>query len=505
MASPTFEAPVDAEGFTEPNNETAGLEFLKNGTHESLFNSEPVANPPVDQPIRIDDSNPFGGSVSTVAPRKSHATAIIRWAVVGTLTLGLGGLAVWTGIQLNQNKNKTHRDGFYNPDRGYVFYSMGPAWPQDQGRAVRAGFDLVFHRKDMNAWITLRTKEIKETTPTLKEATEEAAAFWQDRVQNFAVTGPFTKTTLSGRAALVLNGEGTLDGVAVRGQTVCTMTDRMIVHLNFEAPTETFEQAAVEFARARKNLEITGEITDGTKEIGTDAMQVFASKKYPYRLTAAAKNWREVPDRQTDSRFDDLKLLDRTRTAELTVAPWKTDDLPGMRVRYISTQQRRYDNKVREVENSVESLNIRGRKALRTLLVVTTLGGETILHTTFVKGDGLVFIIQGRAPVDQRGVFEPMFDKIVDSFEVLDHVPAAPATEKTPEEPTEATKPADEPPPMPVQKTKTEEAKKPMPEPPKPSPQLNEKKMAEKSAPKTSEKTPTETPKTKRKSLDDLD
>jgi hypothetical protein len=195
--------------------------------------------------------------------------------------------------------------------------------------------------------------------------------------------------------------------------------------MGFEGPVDEWDKLERDFSLARENLELTGGSPTPVKMLGENEVAVFESKKFPYRFTTPAGAWREVPDLQTDSRFDDLKLQDKSRLGEVVVTVRETKDLPGMRVRYVERQSRLYENKLRELEGSIEKLSIRGKPAMRTILIISNAGGDFMLHTTFIQGDGLVFQMQCRAPVDKREVYEPIFVKISGSFEVLDKPPTA--------------------------------------------------------------------------------
>jgi hypothetical protein len=315
---------------------------------------------------------------------------------------------------------------------------------------------------------------------------------WKDRVRDFTPFGRPGKTNLAEYPAEVILGEGTVDGLTVRCQTVCMIHEGIIYELSFEAPKDRFNELEREFTQARLSFEILGEHTEGTKAFTDNDLIAFASKKYPYQLHAPVRQWREAPDLQSDSRFDDLKLIDRAKSGELTVSPRKGTDLGDARVRYVKRQRQLYQDKVRErPEDSIE-LAINGRQAYRTALVVTAQGEEFLLHTTFIKGDGLIFTVQCRAPAEKRDVYEPIFAKLVSSFEVLDKIPEPAKNEAAhagpaPEEKPEAKEPA---------KAEKKEAAAMASDKPEPA-------AAPPAAAKTASKEPPAA--AKRKSLDDLD
>jgi hypothetical protein len=453
--------------------------------------------------------NPFGGTAPVVvAPARPNASNIVRWSIVGVMIASAAGVGVYFGKDLFSKPVSKERPGYHNPGRFYVFYALPSPWKEDKARAARAGFDLALHRADLGAWVTLRTEAVKDVVIDPKDVADEAVVKWKDRFPDFKESGTLGKAKLASEDAVVVEGEGTLKDVPIRGRTLILIAGGVKYQLGLEAPVSEWEQLERDFTLARDSLELTGGAVAPIKTLGDKDVTVFASKRFPYRLSAPAKTWREVPELQTDSRFDDLKLQDRARLGEIVIQPRETKDLPGMRVSYLNIQTKRYDEKVREVETSIESLSIRGRKALRTLLIVSNTGGDIMLYTTFVQGDGMVFQIQGRAPVDKRDFYEPLFAQIVDSFEVLDKAPEQPKKEEPPAAPEKS---------EPAKAEKTEAANPPMKaadaEKKADPPKKEAAKPSETTKPKEPEKKPiekkddakkTDAPK-KKKSLDDLD
>jgi len=340
------------------------------------------------------------------------------------------GFGVYFGKDVLKGPAPKDRPGFQNPGRHYVFYALPSPWKTDEGRAKRAGYELVLHRADLGGWVTLRTDVVKDEVVDPREVAEQITAKWKDRIPDFKPADQLGKMKLAGEDAVVVEGEGSLDGKPTRGRSLVLVAGGIKYVMGFEAPVEEWDKLERDFTLARESLEISAGAIAPVKTLGENDVAAFESKKFPYRLSVPSRTWREVPDLQTESRFDDLKLQDKFRLGEVVVQARETKDLPGMRVRYVEAKKRLYENKVREIESAIEKVKIRGREAMRTLLVVSNAGGDFMLFTTFVKGDGLVFQIQCRAPLDKRDVYEPLFAKITDSFEVLDRPPAPPEPEK---------------------------------------------------------------------------
>jgi hypothetical protein len=455
--------------------------------------------------------NPFGASEVAGPKVKTPKTGLVKGIVAGVLSAAILGVGGWYGRDLFSKPISKDRPGFHNPGRNYVFYALPAPWKTDEKRAHIAGFELVLRRDDLRGWVTIRSELMKEESLDPKEVAEQVAARWKDRITDFKPSEQLAKMELANHDAIVVEGEGTLDGKPVRGRTLVLAAGGVKYLLSFEGPLDEWDQLERDFALARENFELTGASVAPVKVLGENEVAVFESKKFPYRLTVPAGKWREVPDLQTDSRFDDLKLQDKARLGEVVVTVRETKDLPGMRVRYVERQSRLYENKVRELEGSIEKLAIRGKPAMRTILIVSNAGGDFMLHTTFVQGDGLIFQIQCRAPVDKRDVYEPIFVKITDSFEILDRPPtkepsvdeapkkpgtektAPPAEGKTESEPMKATPPPE--------KKELVAEKKPTPE--KKPAEGEKKKETEPKKSGEGEKKP-DAPK-KKKSLDDLD
>ena len=67
---------------------------------------------------------------------------------------------------------------------------------------------------------------------------------------------------------------------------------------------------------------------------------------------------------------------------------------------------------------------VRGRPALRTLLSVSAFELDELIFATIVQGDQHSFIVQCKCAALKRPDFEPVFDEVVESFEVLATAPA---------------------------------------------------------------------------------
>jgi len=511
-------------GETDEERVDSDPEVLSDEVEEATpFLPSPEVNPfaPVETTLTsapgdpVEEPNPFGGSSVTSKARRGPRTGIVKAAVAGILITAIVGFGYWFGKDALKPAPSKDRAGFQNPSRHYVFYALPSPWAPDQGRATRAGYELVLHRADLGGWITLRTEISKEEALDPRDVGEEVITKWKERVTDFAGSGQLGKMKLSGHDAVVVEGEGTLDGKAVRGRTLVLAASGIKYYLGFEGPIDEWDKLERDFNQARENLELTGGTVTPLKTLGEHQMAAFESQKFPYRITTPAGIWREVPDLQTDSRYDDMKLQDRARLGEIVVQPRITKDLPGMRVRYVDAKKRLFDDKVREVETAIEKLSIKGRPAMRTMMIVQSTSGDYMLYTTFVQGDGLVFQIQCRALLDKREVYEPIFERITGSFEILDR-PTAPistdsaTTEKVvdlKDPPKQAAKaplmqppkvePASSSPAKEESKkpeTKTTEQKKP-----------TEKKPADAAAKKPSEAEKKPEPTKKKKSLDDLD
>jgi hypothetical protein len=491
---------------------------------ESVANAEPTANDfaAAIESSRVADNpfaapvpsagtsaaadHPFGADVFARPTVSTRSTAdVVRFTIVGVISLALIVVGIVGYRRFNSVAAKTPRSQFENPDRNYRFYFLENGWKKDEARATRAGFDLAFHRPDAKAWITIRTDEPRGLPPLVSEVADKAAVTWKDRAADYSPYGKPGKTSLAGQPAEVISGEGSVDGLHVRCQTVCMVHENMVYEIGFEAPKDRFDELERDFTLARQNFELISAHTDRIKPIAENDLTIFASKKYPYRLQAPTRYWREVPELQTDSRFDDLKMLDRHKLGELTVSARKDADSSGkpmelaaVRASYLTRQKLRYENKVRERASDATELQINNREALRLGIVVTTPGNEEyLLYTTFIKGDGLIFTVQGRAPAEKRDVYEPIFSKIVDTFEVLDKVP------ESAKEPVAKKGPMEEPKlePKEIAKAVAPSASKESPTTPEPA------KMGSsepKKAPEAPAKKATEAP-SKRKSLDDLD
>jgi hypothetical protein len=456
--------------------------------------------------------NPFGASEVAAPVVRTPRTGLIKGIVAGVLILAVGGVGVWVGQDLLKGPPPKERPGFVNPGRNYVFYALPSPWKPDEGRAVRAGYELVLHRADLGGWVTLTTEVVKDEPLDLKEVAEQVGSRWKDRVPDFTPAETLGRIRLAGLDAVSVDGEGTLDGKPVRGRTVVLVAGGVKYLMGFEAPVDEWDKLERDFALARDSLELTGGTAAPATTLGATDVLAFESKKFPYRLSTPP-GWREVPDLLTDSRFDDLKLQDKARLGEVVVQPRETKDLPGMRVRYVETQQRRYESKVREVESAIEKLTIRGRPAMRTLLIVQNAGGDFMLYATFVQDGGYVYQIQCRAPVEKRDAYEPLFEKITSSFETFERPPAPPEQEPPAPEKTEPKEPVKDPVKSADKKPDAEATKAP---PVKTEPNKKEMKADPKAADaekKPAEATPTKSPDAgkkpeptkKKKSLDDLD
>jgi len=401
----------------------------------SVANEEnPFAPPPTrvkESEIKLiaPNNNPFGSSEVAAAPAGAPKTGVVKAVVAGVLVLGIAGVGGWYAKDLLSKPTSKERAGYQNPSRNYVFYSLPSPWKEDAKRANIAGYELALHRADLGGWVTLRSEITKEESLDPKEVAEQVADKWKERISDFKPSGQLAKMDLAKQPAIVVEGEGTINGKVVRGRTLVLAVNGVKYLMGFEGPVDEWDKLERDFSLARENLELTGGSPTPVKMLGENEVAVFESKKFPYRFTTPAGAWREVPDLQTDSRFDDLKLQDKSRLGEVVVTVRETKDLPGMRVRYVERQSRLYENKLRELEGSIEKLSIRGKPAMRTILIISNAGGDFMLHTTFIQGDGLVFQMQCRAPVDKREVYEPIFVKISGSFEVLDKPPTAPSKE----------------------------------------------------------------------------
>jgi hypothetical protein len=514
FASPAAQEVIEDLPFArEPMNDAAESKLSETPFLATEADNPFVAPPPAPTATSTAaqaEINPFGGTAVAVPnSRQGNAAAIVRWSIIGVLAAGVVGVGAWFGKDLFSKPASKDGPGYHNPGRFYVFYALPTPWQEDKGRAARAGFDVVFHRPDVHGWVTLRTEPVKDVVLDPKEAADVAAERWKERFADYVRDEKLGKAKLAGHDAVVIDGEATLKDVPIRARTLVLIAGGVKYELGLEAPIAEWDRLETDFAMARDGLELTGGEAAPIKTLGESDMTVFASKKFPCQLSAPARTWREVPDLQTDSRFDDLKIQDKARQGEVVVAPRETKDLPGMRVRYVETQTKRYENKVREVESNVEKLTIRGRKAIRTMLIVANAGGDFFLYTTFIEGDGLVFQIQGRAPVDKRDYYEPIFARIADSFEVLAKAPEPPKKDETPEK-TESPKSESPPTAKATDPPKMEEKKTtdPKPEPAKskePEKKTEAKKDPAKETPKKDDAAKKPDAPKKKKSLDDLD
>lgn len=411
-----------------------------------------VAKPP--KAVAVADVNPFGDSNLAAPASKPPRTGLVKGIVAGVLIAAILGVGGWYGKDLFSKPLSKDRPGYQNPGRNYVFYALPSPWKEDPRRTNNAGYDLALHRADLGGWVTLRSELTKDEAVDPKEVVEQAAEKWKDRISDFKVSEHVGKMDLGKQSAVVVEGEGTLQGKPVRGRTLVLVAGGVKYSMGFEGPVDEWDKLERDFAMARENLELTGGSTAPVKTLGENDVATFESKKYPelpYRLSTPAGAWREVPDLQTDSRFDDMKLQDKARLGEVVVTVRETKDLPGMRVKYVERQTKLYENKVRELEGGIEKLTIHGKPAMRTILIVSNAGGDFMLHTTFIQGDGMVFQIQCRAPVDKRDTYEPLFVKISGSFEILPRLadlPAKQAATAEKEKKAETEKPAPDKPAM---------------------------------------------------------
>ena len=440
---PFANSPAAEESFTEADEETHRVNPVAAPAPVNdlpPFSSGGAENPfaPPEQLFKESDSkpsepiNPFGASDVALPAVKSPKTGLVKGVVAGLLIAGCLGVGGWYGKDLFSKPAPKERPGYQNPGRNYVFYALPAPWMEDAKRANIAGFELALRRDDLHGWVTIRSELMKEDVLDPKEVAEQVAMKWTDRIPDFKPSQKLGRMDLAKHPAIVVEGEGTLDGKPVRGRTLVLAAGGVKYMMGFEGPLDEWEKLERDFALARESFELTGGTVTPVKTLGENDVAGFESRKFPYRLSVPAGAWREVPDLQTDSRFDDLKLQDKARLGEVVVTVRETKDLPGMRVRYVEHQARLYENKVRELEGSIEKLSIRGKPAMRTILIVSNAGGDFMLHTTFIQGDGLVYQMQCRAPVDKRDVYEPIFVKIAGSFEILDRPPTPPAKETPP-------------------------------------------------------------------------
>ncbi|HVJ80365.1 MAG TPA: hypothetical protein VNC50_04770 [Planctomycetia bacterium] len=373
---------------------------------------------------------------------KRSAADVVRWSVILIAAAGVCGAGFYFW-KYQQPAEKVAQGRFENPGRNYLLLALGPEWKPDLKRANQAGLDLALKRAE-GAWVTIRTHQPKGEPPSVSELSDTALAKWRERIRDFEPIDRAARTTLSGRQAEIVTGEGTLDGQHVRGQTVSMVAGGITYQLNFEAPKEQYAAFEGDFQQARKNFQLMGEAFDNTKDVTDLQTREFFGSKYPYRLEFAAKGWKEAPELDTGSRFDDLKLADKKKLADVAVSARQTQDLAAMRDRFIETQARLYSKVTkRDVDGSPFQIN--GRRALRaTLLATTGTGEDRFIHATFVKEKDRVYVVKCTCVADNRGTYEPTFELLAQSFEPLDRLPEEVVAERNKKSPPVAKKSEDE-------------------------------------------------------------
>lgn len=464
----------------------------------------------VDTPsARADDGEtPFGDPFTSVAARTSIAAAVHQdrlpfryglFAVVGlviAVVAWFGYRSIQRGPVVADSTTKSPGTTFQNAGRNYEIAPDEQIWKPDPVWAKQQGVDLAFQHQSINARLLVWSDENSAAVPSLGELADGTQKWLSVDV------GKITRVErgdgrLADQPAVDVVIGGDVAGKTVFRKAVTTFAQGIAYCVAVWCDDGDSATGTADFDRARMTFRMLAERPNWRAALRNPSnLTEFRSTKFPYLLRAPRDAWRESADLPVSSRYADLKLVDRSKDANVVVSPRQTSNLSAFRDAYVARAQQEFDKDKVTIRLVERELKVGKRPAQRVKLAVNDPTGEFVLSTTFLEVDSWIYQIECRAPASKAASYEPAFQAIVESFELA----ALPVREPVAEIPPVQKPPTDSPGKVEVSVPKEKPATAaPAKNKSEPAKGKAEKKTDEKSKDDAKSKT------NKRKSLDDLD
>lgn len=457
----------------------------------------------VDPNGRVEDAAPFGDPFAPLASRTSigataSAGAAQRRSLI-LLTLGVVGIGIGVAIWLLvRNSGAATAAGnvkattFQNVGRNYSFALDSAIWRADEARAQALAVDLAFAHRSGSAWLLVASEEARTAAASLDDLAA-AAQRWVELGMTEFTPVSMVDCRLANQPAKRVSLSGKLDGQPADRQAIVAFAQGIVYRVALFRTATAERDALADFAAALPSFQLLAERPNWRESLRNPSNLVeFRSGKFPYLLRAARDAWKEAPDLPIASRYADLKLIDKTKQANVVVSPRETRNLDAFRDAYIARVQREFDGKNVAVRRAERDMKIRGRPAQKIVLEIAAPTGDFVLDASFLEVEPYIYQIECRAPAAQAASFEPAFQAIIESFETVALASPPKATASMPLAPKDEP-PKARPPESPAKSTAT---KNPMPQAKPETGGTAEKKPAKTDAKEKAKK---------RKSLDDLD
>lgn len=375
--------------------------------HDFPFGAEPVSLP------------------ASMLKRRRRRIDLTPWIIVGLLVVGVGAAIVFLsrGQFIEPRAAAPAADGpiFQNVSRNYSIQAPNNQWKTSASSANQEKLEVALERREPRAWITVASGPMDESIASLGHLADTILAELNEQMVAYSDAGG-SDAMLGGRPARKLSGTAEYLGSGVRVETFVMSFGGLWYRVMFLAPREQWESAVAQFELARESFAVLNEKPTEVRS-GESEMRAFASKKFPYRIRASRRTWRETPELDTGSRFADLKLTDKNRQAQVVVSPRETADLSALEAAYLARQKKTFAKVA--IREGAESLEVRGHPALRVKLLAEYNDDRFLLLTTFVRAGKFVYQIECRAPAAAAAEYEPLFVRLIDGFEVVERAPSA--------------------------------------------------------------------------------
>lgn len=432
---------------SKSKSKRSDLDFLGSGSKREPSFLQPA--PPKKQapPSRAEESpkptvtsDPFAGSAGPrrkvsplpARPAKTESRSSLTWIMVGVAgVVGLGGVYFF----LSPSARTRSAGGgvpFENIERNYRIQTPGGEWKQTPYGGPGEIFELAFHRKDRGGWIAVASAPPNSTVPRPQDLSAKLIQEWQ-KLRGFDRVDGAEEAELAGQPAYKVRATFSHG----RREAYVMFAYGLTYRLVFEAPAEQFPALAADFEAARRSFALREQLKgweNFTVASTSSGPAVFPSSRHPYRLTCPDAGWREDPEMQGVSLWADLKLASPTLNASVVVSvrPFGSDQIEDPMERwkdlYPDLLRRRYEGG-NVTAGRQTPINIRGHEGLQTEFQVTAASGSSFLVTAYIVSNAkdAVYRIECQAPSDQASYYKPVFQSMIDSFEILDHVPGKPS------------------------------------------------------------------------------
>lgn len=451
-------------------------------------------------PAEADEFSLFGGNIAPLSeriarqasePGSGRASAIGLLAAAGVLAAA--GIAVWllrNGANVGPQVAAKSVAVFQNVGRNYEISVEADTWRPDDAKAKSLGADLAFRHTAAVAWLVVASAEPSGKLPEIGELASNA--------EQWLASG-LTETEPAIRTALALANEPASQ-IALRGKSSDQAVERRAIagfsegigyRLALWSEAALDERVVADFESAvGKFRKLTTRPNWREALRNPSNLAEFRSEKFPYLLRAQRDLWRAAPELPIASRFADLKMIDKSRHANVVVSPREVRNLDALREAYVERAAREFGSANVVVRTHERDLKIAGRKAQRVVLAIADPTGDFVLDTSLLEAGNFIYQIEGRAPADRFTQFEPIFRAIVHSFEVVESMASKDVTAKDASVAQSVDKP---------------KAPAALPKNETPAAPVNKKSAVAKETDKAKKAGEKGDAKAKRKSLDDLD